>query len=99
MTRDQIAQAMMVQQQQQRQMPGRPLGSPFAPAPVLHGPPPVAGTPTAPIAAPIPQYGFETGYKAAIGPQTAGDRGGDTWAKKLKEMLFGAAGTQGSGAP
>ena len=66
MTRDQIALALQ-QQQQQRQMPGRPLGSPFAPAPVPQQRPLVAGTPTPPIAAPIPQYGFETGYKAAAG--------------------------------
>jgi len=96
MTRDQIAQAMMAQQQQQRQMPGRPLGSPFAPAPVPQATPMVAGNPAPPVAAPIPQYGFETGYKAAAG--TPGQGGENEWAKKLKEMLFGA-GTTGSGAP
>jgi len=96
MTRDQIALAL---QQQQRGAPGRPLGSPFAPAPVPQQQPVVAGNPAPPIAAAIPQYGFQTGYNAAIGPQTATNQGGDAWAKKLKEMLFGASGTQGGAAP
>ena len=99
MTRDQITQSMLAQQ---RQMPGRPLGSPFAPAPVPQQRPLVAGTPTPPIAAPVPQYGFETGYKAAAGPQAARPGGESEWAKKLKEMLFGSVGWSaggGSGAP
>jgi hypothetical protein len=92
MTRDQIALAL--QQQQRQGAPGRPLGSPFAPAPTLQGPPPVAGTPNAPIAAAIPQYGFETGFKAGAGPQTADTSKEDTL-KKLMQLMA----TGGSGAP
>ena len=88
MTRDQIALALQKQQQQRQQMPGQPLGSPFAPAPVPQQRPLVAGNPTPPIAAPIPQYGFETGYKAAAG--TPG-RGTDEQSrlKMLMQMLTG----------
>jgi hypothetical protein len=79
MTRDQIALAL--QQQQQRGGPGRPLGSPFAPAPVPQRAPLVAGNPTPPIAAPIPQYGFETGYKAAAGAPGGGNN------EKMKMLM------------
>jgi hypothetical protein len=81
-----------------RQQRGQPLGSPFAPAPVPQRQQPlVAGNPAPPAAAPIPQYGFETGYKAAAG--MPGQGGENEWAKKLKEMLFGVPGATGSGAP
>jgi len=92
MTRDQIALAL--QQQQRQGGPGRPLGSPFTPAPTLQGPPPVAGTPNAPIAAAIPQYGFETGFKAGAGPQAATDDKAEMMKKFMQLMATG-----GSGAP
>jgi hypothetical protein len=87
MTRDQIALAL---QQQQQQRHAQPLGSPFAPAPVPQQRPLVAGNPTPPIAAPIPQYGFETGYKAAAG---APGQGGDEQSKLKMLMQLMAGGT------
>ena len=95
MTRDQIALAL--QQQQQRGGSGRPLGSPFAPAPVPQRAPLVAGNPTPPIAAPIPQYGFETGYRAAAG--APGENKTQDRLKQLAQMLLGAPGTTGGAAP
>ena len=86
MTRDQIALALQQQQQQRQGGPGRLLGSPFVPAPVPQQAPLVAGNPNPPIAAPIPQYGFETGYKAATG--SGGDDKGEKM-KMLMQMLMG----------
>jgi hypothetical protein len=81
-----------------RQQRGQPLGSPFAPAPVPQRAPLVAGNPTPPIAAPIPQYGFETGYRAAAGPAAAGT-GKEDRLKQLLQMVMGVPGSAGSGAP
>jgi hypothetical protein len=96
MTRDAIAQAMMLQQ---RRGPGQPLGSPFAPPPVPPRQAPlVAGSPTPPPVAPTPQYGFQTGFNAAMGSQpfdTSKDKG---W-KDLYDRLFGAAPAAGGAAP
>jgi hypothetical protein len=93
MIRDQIAQALATQ----RRQVGQPLGSPFVPAPVPQQAPLVAGTPNNPIAAPIPQYGFETGYRAAAG-KPGEDKTQDRL-KQLAQMLFGAPGTTGGSAP
>jgi hypothetical protein len=84
MTREQIALAL--QQQQQRR--GQPLGSPFAPAQVPLRQPAFAGTPAPPVAAATPQYGFNTGFNAAIGPATADAGKGASW-KDLYNKLFG----------
>ena len=56
-------------------------------APVPQQPPLVAGTPNAPIAAPIPQYGFETGYRAAVGPRRPRAVRERRAGQELKEML------------
>ena len=90
--RDLMTHALMRQQQ------GSPLGSLFAPPPVPPRQPVFAGNPTPPVAAPIPQYGFETGYRAAAGPQAAGNDKNEMM-KKLMQMVMGVPGSAGSGAP
>jgi hypothetical protein len=94
-TEELVRRQQMAQQQQQRPPVG-PLGSPFAPPPVPQRPV-FAGTPNLPIAAPTPQYGFQTGFDAAYGPKTAADSNALTGKdyKTIYAKLFGS----GEGVP